>query len=94
VDNGGDWHVNKLGNWNNYPEVDFLTSKPDNWPAITIRTRVAYGSMNFIHESQITVQDPLSGETVGLRLQGLTTTLRGARRQRNLDTETPDPRYP
>lgn len=91
---GGDWHVNKVDNWANYPSTDFLASKPVAWPAVTIRTRVAYKFQNFIHESRITVQDPLSGESVSMNIRGLTTTLRGARRQRGLDTETPDPRYP
>lgn len=92
--NGGDWHVNKVDKWDNFPSVDFLTNKPTAWPTVTIKTRVAYKFQNFIHESQISVQDPLSGETVSMRLRGLTTTLRGARRQRGLDTELVDPRYP
>lgn len=92
--NGGDWHVSKLGNWANYPQVEFLSSKPVTWPDVSIQTRVAYQFQNFIHESQVTVNDSLSGESVSMRIRGLTTTLRGARRQRGLDTEAADPRYP
>jgi prepilin-type N-terminal cleavage/methylation domain-containing protein len=92
---GGQWDWSNLSDWNLNPKVDFLSSgQPDHWPHVTIRTSVAYSWANFIHESQITINDPLSGETVSMIIKGLTTTLRGARRQRGLDTEPINPLYP
>jgi hypothetical protein len=50
--------------------------------------------MDFRQQVRISQADPLTGQTTTLVLHGLTTTLRGARRQRGLDTMPPDPRYP
>jgi type II secretory pathway pseudopilin PulG len=91
---GGAFNVSKLTDWNLGPQVSFLTGQPSHWPVVTIRTRISYRFQDFTHESRISVLDPYTGESFNMRLKGLTTTLRGARRQRNLDSEDHDPRYP
>ncbi len=79
--------------WDLYPQVDFLNAKPETWPQVTIRTCVYYYFNRFRHASRVVILDPMTGEQFSINIDGLTTTLRGARRQRELDTEITDPRY-
>ncbi len=79
--------------WKAFPAVDFRSCLPSAWPQVTMKVKVAYTWMDFRHEVIITQADPLTGQSISLLLHGLTTTLRGARRQRGFDTMPPDPRY-
>jgi type II secretory pathway pseudopilin PulG len=77
-----------------FPEVEFSANIPTNWPSTKMKVKVTYQWMDFRHQVRIEQTDPLTGATTAMVLHGLTTTLRGARRQRGLDTEPRDDRYP
>lgn len=93
-DNGGTWTDTLYPDrWNAFPIVDFTTVLPPTWPTVKMQVRVTYSWMDFRHQVRIEHTDPTTGETTAMVLHGLTTTLRGARRQRGLDQENPDLNY-
>jgi hypothetical protein len=59
-----------------------------------MQVKVTYHWMDFRHQVLVSQNDPSTGKSASLVVHGLTTTLRGARRQRNLDVEPVDPDYP
>jgi prepilin-type N-terminal cleavage/methylation domain-containing protein len=77
----------EMRDFSRYPKVDFLPVKPEAWPGVTIKTAVYFYQNRFHHVSHITIVDPLNGEDILIGVDALTTTLRGARRQRGLDLE-------
>jgi len=80
--------------WNGFPSVDFTSSLPTNWPRTWIKSKVTYHWMDFRRQTTISTLDPFTGQSTSMTLHGMTTTLRGARRQRDLDDEPVDPNYP
>jgi hypothetical protein len=79
--------------WNAFPRVDFTTVVPSIWPTVRMQVKTTYSWMDFRHQTLIQQTDPYTGATTSMTLHGMTTTLRGARRQRGLDRERPDPNY-
>jgi type II secretory pathway pseudopilin PulG len=75
--------------WEPFSEVDFPITLPVNWPTVKMQVRLNYRFIQFGHQVRIQHNDPMSGESTTLTLNALTTTLRGARRQRGLDQEPP-----
>ncbi len=80
--------------WNAFPAMEFADAMPSNWPHVTMQVKVTYQWMDFRHQVRIEQNDPITGQQTAMVLHGLTTTLRGARRQRGLDTMSVDPDYP
>lgn len=93
-DKGGTWTDTLYPDrWNAFPNVDFANVLPSLWPTVKMQVKATYSWMDFRHQVRIEQTDPFTGETTAMVIHGMTTTLRGARRQRNLDQETPDPNY-
>jgi type II secretory pathway pseudopilin PulG len=80
--------------WEPFPVVDFANTLPPLWPTTWMQVKVTYHWMDFRHQVLVSQNDPSTGKSASLVVHGLTTTLRGARRQRNLDVEPVDPDYP
>ena len=80
--------------WEPFPVVSFANRLPALWPTTWMQVKVTYHWMDFRQQVLISQTDPSTGVGTSLVLYGLTTTLRGARRQRGLDIEPPDPDYP
>lgn len=80
--------------WSVFPNVSFSGSLPAHWPTVTMQTKVTFHWMDFRHQVLINQIDPLTGRRISMVLHGLTTTFRGARRQRGLDDMPPDLNYP
>ena len=74
--------------------MDFAALMPPQWPSVKMQVKVTYHWMDFRQQVRIDQTDPFTGQSTTMILHGLTTTLRGARRQRGLDDMPPDPRYP
>lgn len=77
-----------------FPKVDFTTVLPTMWPTVKMQVKATYSWMDFRHQVRIEQTDPYTGATTAMVLHGMTTTLRGARRQRGLDLEPTDANYP
>jgi prepilin-type N-terminal cleavage/methylation domain-containing protein len=80
--------------WNAFPQVSFARSLPAMWPSVWMQVKATYSWMDFRHQVLISQTDPYTGVSTSMTLYGMTTTLRGARRQRGLDLEPADPNYP
>lgn len=80
--------------WNAFPVVAFTNALPTMWPTTRMQVKATYSWMDFRHQALIQQTDPYTGTTTSMTLHGMTTTLRGARRQRGLDIEPTDPDYP
>jgi prepilin-type N-terminal cleavage/methylation domain-containing protein len=63
-----------------------LERKPKHWPELTIGVRHFVMSARFWASATIQVTSPLTGDLLKLHFSTHTTTLRGARRQRGLDS--------
>jgi hypothetical protein len=66
--------------------VNFMTIKPDHFPSVGIAVWHQY-SFGLHQYGNIGMTNPVSGKITSIYLALTTTTLRGARRQRNLDSE-------
>lgn len=66
-----------------YPLLD---SQPDAWPAVDLKIRRFIYYSRFANVATIVLRSPLSGETLKVDVCVPSTTLRGARQQRGLDT--------
>lgn len=94
-DRGGTWTDTLYPDrFNAFPLVSFTNALPSLWPTTRMQVKMCYQWMDFRHQVRIEQTDPYSGTTTAMVLHGMTTTLRGARRQRGLDTEPTDPDYP
>lgn len=94
-DNGGTWTDTLYPDrFNAFPVVSFANALPSLWPTVRMQVKVCYQWMDFRHQVQISQTDPHTGLSTSMVLHGMTTTLRGARRQRGLDQEPTDPDYP
>ena len=88
-----DFNRTYANRWEIFPETMFANELPTMWPTVSIRVRTAYAWMDFHHQARIEQTDPYTGTSTVIVVHGMTTTLRGARRQRGLDRELPDPNY-
>jgi prepilin-type N-terminal cleavage/methylation domain-containing protein len=77
-----------------FPVIDFANALPSLWPTVKMQVKVTYQWMDFRHQVRIQQTDPYTGQTTTMVVHGMTTTLRGARRQRGLDIEPADTDYP
>jgi prepilin-type N-terminal cleavage/methylation domain-containing protein len=94
-DNGGTWTDTLYPDrFNAFPVVSFANTLPPMWPTVRMQVKVCYQWMDFRHQVLISQLDPFTGNSTSMVLHGMTTTLRGARRQRGLDQEPTDTRYP
>jgi prepilin-type N-terminal cleavage/methylation domain-containing protein len=80
--------------WAAFPPMNFLAMKPEHWPSVAMQVKVTFHWMDFRQQVLINQVDPLTGKKTSMILHGLTTTLRGARRQRDLDDMPADTSYP
>lgn len=80
--------------FNAFPVVSFANALPTLWPRVYMQVKATYSWMDFRHQTVISQTDPYTGTSTSLVVHGMTTTLRGARRQRGLDLEPTDPNYP
>jgi prepilin-type N-terminal cleavage/methylation domain-containing protein len=94
-DSGGTWTDTLYPDrFNAFPVVSFANALPSMWPTVRMQVKACYQWMDFRHQVLISQTDPFTGVSTSMALHGMTTTLRGARRQRGLDLEPVDPNYP
>jgi type II secretory pathway pseudopilin PulG len=92
--NGAFSSVSYPDGWAAFPTMSFMGRIPEHWPLVTMQVKVTFHWMDFRQQVLINQVDPLTGRKTSMVLHGLTTTLRGARRQRDLDDMPADPSYP